>query len=54
MRPFDFKSPISPSERMAFLRLRIRQYREELARMEQEFKALEKKAHENSEYRSRF
>lgn len=54
MKLFDFKSPLSNAERMAYLKIRIREYRETLARMEQEFKTLEKQANENPQYRSRF
>lgn len=53
MKPFAFISPLSDSERKAFLKLRIEEYRKTLAQMEQEFKTLENRTHENSEYRSR-
>ena len=54
MKLFDFKSPLSDMERMAYLKLRIQEYRETLAKMEQEFKTLEKRANENIKHRSRF
>lgn len=53
MKPFAFISPLSDSERKAFLKLRMEEYRKTLAQMEQEFKTLENRTHENSEYRSR-
>lgn len=52
MRLYGFVSPISDMERLAFLKLRIQQYREELAKLNQEFKTLEKRANESVKHRS--